>query len=170
MSNGNLKAAETWFRLLAEAARGTREARETLRSIAEGGLAPQKLADNIARLLPAGVPRPSAETINQWMEGVWSTTGVVPRSRYLELLERYEALRARLEEAEVTIGRLKRLLSEQGHESDAQKVLDILGSAVGETLKAQAEWMRSWVPPLRPESDAPAAGKPRGRRKVRKGT
>jgi hypothetical protein len=69
----------------------------------------------------------------------------VPRSRYVELLERYEALRARLEEAEVTIRRMKRLLSEKGHEGDAQKLLDLWSSAVGETLKSQAEWMQGLI-------------------------
>jgi len=73
------------------------------------------------------------------------TAGVVPRSRDVELLERYEALRARLEEAEVTIRRLKRLLSEKGHEGDAEKLLDIWSTAVGETLKSQADWMRTWI-------------------------
>jgi len=163
MSNGNLKAAETFFRVLTEAARGTREAQETLRGILEGGLSPQKLAGRIARLLPVGVSPPSTETIGQWVESLWATTGVVPRSRYLELLERYEALRARLEEAEITIQRLKKLLSEQGHESDAQKVLDVWAGAVGETLKAQAEWMRGWVPlpPEWAERKARGGGRPR---------
>jgi hypothetical protein len=140
-----LQFAEAWFRLLAEAARGTRAAQGTLRGLAEGQLTPEKLAQRIGAWLPAGIAPPSAEKLVQWSEDLWSTIGVVPRSRYVELLERYEALRARLEEAEVTIRRLKRLLSEKGHEGDAQKLLDLWSSAVGETLKSQAEWMRGWI-------------------------
>ena len=140
-----LRFAETWFRLLADAARGTRTAQMALRSLADGQLSPDNLAQRIARWLPAGVTPPSADKLTQWSEDLWSTIGVVPRSRYVELLERYEALRARLEEAEVTIRRLKRLLSQKGHEGDAQKLLDLWSNAVGETLKSQAEWMRGLI-------------------------
>jgi hypothetical protein len=140
-----LQFAEAWLRLLAEAARGTRAAQGTLRDLAEGQLTPEKLAQRLAGWLPAGIAPPSAATLAQWSEDLWSTIGVVPRSRHVELLERYEALRARLEEAEVTIRRLKRLLSEKGHEGDAQKLLDLWSSAVGETLKSQAEWMRGLI-------------------------
>ncbi len=140
-----LQFAEAWLRLLAEAAHGTRAAQGTLRGFAEGQLTPEKLAQRLASWLPAGIAPPSAEKLAQWSEDWWSTIGVVPRSRYVELLERYEALRTRLEEAEVTIRRLKRLLSEKGHEGDAQKLLDLWSSAVGETLKSQAEWMRGLI-------------------------
>jgi hypothetical protein len=145
MEDRGLRFAEAWFRLLADAARGTRTAQSTIRSLADGELTPEKLTRQISRWLPAGVAPPSADLLKQWTEDLWSTIGVVPRSRYVELLERYEALRARLEEAEVTIRRLKRLLSEKGHEGDAQKVLDLWSNAVGETLKSQAEWMRTWI-------------------------
>ncbi|MGH7858638.1 MAG: hypothetical protein ACREQY_15040 [Candidatus Binatia bacterium] len=146
MNERSLKLTEAWFRLLAEAARGTREAQETLRSFAEAARNPEKLARRLGAFLPAGVSAPSPETIGDWVESFWAATGVVPRARYLELLERYEALRSRLEEAEVTIGKLRRLLGEKGHEGDAQKVLDLWANAVGETLRAQAEWMSGWIP------------------------
>jgi hypothetical protein len=145
MEDRNLKFAEAWFRLLSDAARGTRAAQTTIRSFAEGRLTPQTVARQIARFLPAGVSPPAAETLQQWTEELWATIGVVPRYRYLELLERYEALRGRLEEAEVTIRRLKRLLGESGHEGDAQKLLDLWANAVGETLRSQADWMRTWI-------------------------
>jgi hypothetical protein len=140
-----LQLAEAWFRLLAEAARGTRAAQGTLRGLADGQLTPEKIASRIARWLPVGITPPSAENLARWSEEMWATIGVVPRSRYVELLERYEALRARLEEAEVTIRRLQRLLSEKGHEGDAQKLLDLWSNAVGETLKSQADWMRGLI-------------------------
>jgi hypothetical protein len=155
----NLKLVESWFRLLAEAARGTRTAQDTIRGLVDGGLSPQELARQIARILPSGVSPPTAEDIGRWTEGFWATAGVVPRARYLELLERYEALRERLEEAEVTIRRLKAMLSEKGHERDAEKLLDVFASTVGDTLKAQADWMRSWIP-LAPEGNPRADEKP----------
>ena len=143
MSDQTLRFSEEWFRLLAEAARGTRAAQSTIHSLAS--LTPDKVAREIARWLPAGVTPPAPDSLVKWTEELWSRIGVVPRSRYLELLERYEALRTRLEEAEVTIQRLKRLLSEKGHEGDAQKLLDLWSNAVGETLRSQAEWMRTWI-------------------------
>jgi hypothetical protein len=145
MDDRGLRLAEAWFRLLADAARGTRTAQATIRSLADGKLTPEKLVQQISDWLPAGVAPPAADTITQWTEELWSAIGVVPRSRYQELLERYEALRARLEEAEVTIQRLKRMLSEKGHEGDAQKLLDLWSNAVGETLRSQTEWMRGWI-------------------------
>ncbi|MGH7822108.1 MAG: hypothetical protein ACREQ9_20285 [Candidatus Binatia bacterium] len=169
MNERSLRITEIWFRLLADAARGTREAQETIRSFTEAALDPQTLARRIARLLPAGVSAPTPETIGDWIEGFWATTGVVPRARYLELLERYEALRSRLEEAEVTIGKLRRLLGEKGHEGDAQKVLDLWAGAVGETLRAQAEWMRGWIPrPPEWRGDARSAARPAATRPARK--
>jgi hypothetical protein len=163
-----LQFAEAWFRLLAEAARGTRAAQGTLRGLAEGQLAPEKLARRIAGWLPEGIAPPSAEKLAQWSEDLWSTIGVVPRSRYVELLERYEALRARLEEAEVTIRRMKRLLSEKGYEGDVQKLLDLWSSAVGETLKSQGEWMRGLIGAAGEERDEevePTKAKPKRRRR-----
>jgi len=155
MDDRGLRFAEAWFRLLAEAVHGTRAAQATIRNLADGNLTPEKLARQIGRWLPAGVAPPTGETLTQWTEELWSTIGVVPRSRYVELLERYEALRARLEEAEVTIQRLKRMLHEKGHEGDAEKLLDLWSNAVGETLKSQADWMRTWITGA--EGSAPAA-------------
>lgn len=163
MDDRGLRLTEAWFRLLADALRGTRAAQATIRSLADGKLTPDKLARQIAQWVPTGVAPPTAETLSQWTEELWSTIGVVPRSRYVELLERYEALRARLEEAEVTIGRLKRMLHEKGHEGDAEKLLDLWSNAVGETLKSQAEWMRGWIAgPGRaePEPEVAETGEP----------
>jgi hypothetical protein len=160
MSEQKLRFTEEWFRLLAEAARGTRTAQSTIRGLAD--LTPDNIARQIARWLPAGVAPPAAESLAQWTEELWSRIGVVPRFRYQELLERYEALRLRLEEAEVTIQRLKRLLSEKGHEGDAQKLLDLWSNAVGETLRSQAEWMRTWIPGSSDADEHPPRVKPRG--------
>jgi hypothetical protein len=143
MNDRTLRFTEEWLRLLADAARGTRAAQSAIRSL--GTLTPETLAQGIARWLPAGVAPPTAESLAQWTEELWSRIGVVPRYRYQQLLERYEALRARLEEAEVTIRRLKRLLSERGREGDAEKLLDLWANVVGDTLRSQAEWMRTWI-------------------------
>lgn len=160
MDDSKLRAAEGFFRLLAEAARGTRAAQSTVRDLVDGKLGPEALVRQVASFLPAGVMPPTPASIQKWTEDVWSTVGVVPRSRYVELLERYEALRARLEEAEVTIRRLRRLLEESGHEDDAKKILDLWSNAVGETLRSQADWMRTLIG-VGPE-DSPMPSEPPG--------
>lgn len=161
MDDRNLKVAEGFFRLLADAARGTRAAQTAVRSLVEGRVSAEGVVRQLAGVLPAGVKPPTPATIQKWTEDVWTTVGVVPRSRYVELLERYEALRARLEEAEVTIRRLRRLLDESGSPDDARKILDLWSNAVGETLRSQAEWMRTLIGAV---SDEPAAAAPPPRR------
>jgi hypothetical protein len=78
--------------------------------------------------------------------------GVVPRSRYLELLERYEILRTKLEKADETIHKLRAMLGKD-HEQDAQKILNMWDTMLQESLKAQAEWMRTWMATSHQHSD-----------------
>jgi hypothetical protein len=90
--------------------------------------------------------------------------GVVPRYRYEELEERYEALRARLEEAEVTIQRLRKLMDEKGGEPEARRLLDTWATAVGETLKMQTGIVRSMTglsAPRQKSGDQPGGGRKR---------
>jgi hypothetical protein len=86
----------------------------------------------------------SPEAFEAWLEEWWKMMGAVPRSRYLEVLERCETLRRRLEEAEATISRLRGML-EEGRQEEARKVLDLGEQMLEETLKAQAEWTRAWA-------------------------
>lgn len=161
MDDLNLTVLEAWFRLLAGTARGTREAQSTIRSLAEEGLSADNVARQIGRWLPSGVAPPTPETIRQWAGDLWAVSPVVPRARYAELLERYDALRARLEEAEVTIQRLRAVLSEKGHEDEARNLLDLWSGAVTETLKTQADWMRTLVGAALPTGAPPTPRKPR---------
>jgi hypothetical protein len=132
---------ETWTRLLASM-RASAETIETLLPFTPG-LNREQLASMLARASTAapgsGSRPPGAESVEQF----WNMLGLVPRYRYDELEERYEALRSRLEEAEVTIQRLRRLMDERGGEPEARQVLDSWASAVGETLRMQAGMVRS---------------------------
>jgi hypothetical protein len=167
----NLRLAEAWLLLLAEAVRGTREARETIRGLAERALAPEEIVRRIAAFLPSGVTPPPPEVLGQWLEGFWTATGVVPRARYEELLERYDAMRARLEEAEVTIQRLRKLAGNEGQPKEQRKLLDLWADTVEETFKTQADWMRSWLEgpgddekPRPPKKTASRSRRPRRRK------
>jgi hypothetical protein len=139
------KALEAWHRLMAEAVRGTGEGREALKSLAESPTTPDDLARWWARFMPAGVARSRPEAFEAWLEEWWKLMGVVPRSRYLELLERCELLRSRLQEAESTISRLRAVVGVRGQEQEARRTLDLGAKALAETLKAQTEWMRLWT-------------------------
>lgn len=72
--------------------------------------------------------------------------GVVPRYRYLELLERHELLRQRLEEAEKTIQKLRKTSSgNKMPEQEVQQILNLWEGMLQETLSMQADWMRTWT-------------------------
>ena len=80
----------------------------------------------------------------RWMDDWWTVMGVVPRFRYLELLERKEVLRMRLDEAEATIQQLR--ATGQAHEmaNAWETAITLWQTAIQTTLKAQNEWIRTW--------------------------
>jgi len=69
--------------------------------------------------------------------------GVVPRARYLELLEKHDALRCELKKAQEAIRKLHETLGHKG-EPYAKNVVDVWNAMLDETLEAQAEWIRVW--------------------------
>ncbi|HTL61382.1 MAG TPA: hypothetical protein VL261_07020 [Nitrospira sp.] len=92
----------------------------------------------------AEVPRPDA--VRAWVEDWSNLTGVVPRALYVEALERNEALRAKLEEAEQTIRQLRGANTE-GPEivNTWETAIHLWQRAIHTTGKAQNEWMRMWT-------------------------
>jgi hypothetical protein len=108
-----------------------------------GGLSRDQLNSLLSGAGVTGSRRGSRPLGMESIEQFWSLMGVVPRYRYEELEERYQALRARLEEAEVTIQRLRKIMDEKGGQPEARRLLDTWASAVGETLKMQAGIARS---------------------------
>jgi hypothetical protein len=153
---------DAWSRLL----KGMQSSAEMMEMLLPftGGLSRDQLNSLLggARVTDArsGSPPPGLEAIEQF----WSLLGVVPRYRYEELQERYEALRARLEEAEVTIQRLRKLMDEKGGEPEARRLLDTWATAVGETLKMQTGIVRSMTglsAPRQKSGDQPGGGRKR---------
>lgn len=137
------KALEAWFTLMAEAVRGTAEAQEAFKALTEASTKPQELQRWQARFMPLAGTAAKPEEFEAWLEEWWRMMGVVPRSRYLDLLERYENLRLRLEKAEGTIRSLRAMIG-RGQEQEAQKLVNLWETMLQESLKAQAEWMRAW--------------------------
>ncbi len=139
------KLLEAWFNLMSEAMRGSADAQHLMKTLSSSTTASEETMRMMMRFMPPGMVPLQPEAFTEWIEEWWRMMGVVPRHRYLELLERYELLRTRLEESERTSRRLQSMIGEKRQE-EAQKVLDLWGSTLEETLKAQSEWMRAWMP------------------------
>ncbi len=139
------KIMEAWFSLLTDAMRGSSDAQQLIKMLSSTSTVSDETMRMMMRFMPPGMTSMQPEAMTEWLEEWWRMMGVVPRHRYLELLERYEVLRSRLEESERTSRRLQSMLGEKRQE-EAQKVLDLWGSTLEETLKTQSDWMRLWMP------------------------
>lgn len=155
------RAAEAWFHFFSEVMRGSAQAMEAWRSLLPGS-SPEDLARLASGL--TGSSGTGQGLAQDWMEDWWKAMGVVPRSRYLEVLERCETLNRRLEQAEATVSKLEKLLA-AGDQAKAREMLGAWQSLAQETLKTQADWMKAWTSPgaeeraeQRPDSDPTPAG------------
>jgi len=136
---------EAWLRLMQETMQGAGRSQETLRWLGEAWKSPEELNRWMESVPPLRSGFSSSEEFREWMQEWWKMMGVVPRAQYLDLLERYDVLRTRLEEAEVTIQRLRATLGVKGQEKKASEILDLWETATQGALKAQSEWLRTWT-------------------------
>lgn len=153
------KALEAWFTLIAEAMRGTKEAQEAFRALSEMPANSEEFSRWMARFMPAAVSSTAnfqPEAVEAQLEEWWRMMGVVPRSRYLELLERCDTLQRQLDRAEATIKELRARLSGRDKEGEAtQKAMDMWSAVTEEMLRGQIEWMKTWTAtPERDDSEA----------------
>jgi hypothetical protein len=140
---------QLWLRMLTETMQGGRL--NTFRCLATPWNSHELLNRWMECFLPrAEISRP--EEVRGWIEDWWKLMGVVPRSLYLELLERKEVLRTRLEEAEATIQQLRATMRPKGQETQANETLNVWETAINlwqtaiqTTLKAQNEWLQTWT-------------------------
>ncbi|MCP3908948.1 MAG: hypothetical protein GY712_13140 [Oceanicoccus sp.] len=134
---------------MAEAMKGTKEAQEAFQSISKMADNPEEVSDWMAKFMPAAMGSGSTsniqpEAFKEWLEDSWRMMGVVPRSRYLELLERCDTLQRRLEKAEETIQNLRDRFGNKGQqEADTKQAMNMWGSMVLDAMKAQTDWMQS---------------------------
>lgn len=164
---------DLWLRLMSDALRGTADAQEAVRALGEMPTTPDQLTRWMSRFMPMSAgqtPRP--EMMGDWLEDAWRMMGVVPRYRYLELLERHEILRSRLEQAEKTIQSLRKVTAgAKIPEQEVQQILNLWEGMLQETLSMQADWMRGWTrtedtgekgEPKNSASENPETGKSEG--------
>ena len=158
----NPKVLEAWFTLMAEAMRGTQEAQEAFKALSNMPGGPESMGDWMAKFMPGAMSSASGsqpEAFETWLTEWQRIMGVVPRSRYLALLEKCDMLQGRLEKAEAMITTLKSMLNNKDHqEAEAKKVLDTWGTMLEDTLKMQSEWMRNWTEAAPNEGDPPSEG------------
>lgn len=152
------KLLEAWLRLTADALKGTEDARKALETLGVTPPSPEALSRWAGAWLPRYAERrepPAGGDLQEIAEQWWKALGVVPRHRYLELLERYEELRARLEDAEKTIRNLRDLLTRRGGDAEAGgAMLDQWEETTRKVLQAQSEWTKSWAEGFwKPEQD-----------------
>ncbi len=140
------KLLESWLRLTADALRGTEEARKAMDALGANPLTAEALTAWAKAWMPkeAG-PRPDPGDLQDLVEDYWKALGVVPRQQYLELLQRSEELKARLQEAETTVKNLRELLETRGREAEAQRVIGEWEDLTKKALEAQKEWAQTWT-------------------------
>ncbi|MEM8556787.1 MAG: hypothetical protein AAGG50_02985 [Bacteroidota bacterium] len=140
---------DAWQRLVAE---GAGEAAKAWVEIARGAALPSAGDD---------ADEPATE---QWYRAI----GMVPRQRYLDLLDRCEQLRRKLEDAEARLERLHQSNASTAEVTEvATEMMASWQDAMRETFQAQAAWMKAFEPPedaspdkadASPESDKPGEG------------
>ncbi|MDX1520531.1 MAG: hypothetical protein R3264_02795 [Anaerolineae bacterium] len=153
------KLLEAWFSLMAEAMRGTREAQEAFQTLAKTPADGPALQAWFRQFMPdmaASSARTPPEQFETWLDEWHEMMGVVPRARYLALLEKNDKLEQQLAKAHKTIEGLQKILKEKaGSSPEAQKVVDNWGEMFQETLKMQTEWMKNWAEANQPGEDEP---------------
>lgn len=158
------KMLDAWFRLVSEAMGGSSEAQEAFKLLTGASASQDDLMRWMGRFMPAAAAagmaaHPQTEVFGDWVEQWWKVMGVVPRYRYLELLERSEDLRRRLEECEKS---RKRVGVAAPTAEEAQKAISLWGNMMDESLKMQSEWMRRFLPgdPTGAEAGTGTEGEP----------
>jgi cobyrinic acid a,c-diamide synthase len=158
------KAIEAWFTLMAEASRGSQEAQPNALTLPPMSANPEAWQQWMSTFMPGITANPAsqqgeaalpAEAFEESLENWWRMMGVVPRSRYLELLEKHEQLQRKLEKAAETIKTLQAMLSTQEKgQQEVKKVMDIWGNMLEETAKTQSQWMQTWAASNQKKDDA----------------
>lgn len=148
----NPKLMEAWFNLVAEAMKETHDTKNVFQSLSEMSGKAEEMSQWAAKFMPmasnfSGKP----DVFEEWLEESWQIMGVVPRSHYLDLLEKNDSLQRKLEKAEATIQRLEARLKENKHSDDPSEAMEVWNTMVEDALKSQTEWMRNWTFTSAPE-------------------
>ena len=138
---------DAWLSLVTDTMQEGNRAQDAFRCLTAAWKSQQEMNKWVERFLPKSeISRP--QEVRGWIEDWWKIMDVVPRSLYLELLERNELLKAKLEEAETTIQQLRATVGVTGQEEQANEILSVWETTIQTTLKAQNEWVQTWTDSL----------------------
>ena len=134
---------EAWFTLMQEA----NKAPDAFKTWPKMPVRPEEWQQWMGQFMPNAAATPnSPDLFEAWLENWHQAMGVVPRSRYLELLEKHDQLQRKLEKAEETIQSMRTMLeSREQYQQEAKKALNMWGTMMEETAKVQGDWMRAWT-------------------------
>jgi hypothetical protein len=140
---------EAWFHLMEEAMHGPGGAREAIRLLADLWKSPEEINRWMERFIPLRSGLSGPEGFRELVEEWWKTIGVVPGSRHLELQEKCEILKARLEEAKATIQQMRTTLAIKGPGREREQSLN-------KNLNLQTDWTKFWAGSFTKVSGDPA--------------
>ncbi len=147
-SKESSKLLESWFRFWAEAVGSPQSSLESWQNINQLSSQSAAFQQWVAQFWPgvdAGTARSATQALEQWTQEWQRVMGVVPRSRYLELLEENDNLRHRLRQAEEQIARLETRKGETAVPGEiAQKTSAMWQNFFTEMAATQADWLKSW--------------------------
>lgn len=137
---------EAWLALMAEAMRGSVKAQEAMKLLTGNIITTDYMHRWLGQFMP-GLAESStqAKFFAEWLEEWWKTLGVVPRYRYLELLERNEELRRKLEACEKRNAQALPFTTPvdiSSLQEETQKAIGAWSAMMDGILKAQAEMFR----------------------------
>ena len=136
------RVMETMFRLLSDALKGVDRAQDAFTALSELPPTPDALVDWAKTYAPNLGDMTSSKLFGEQLEDWFRVVGFVPRRRYLEVLERYDQLRSRLEETEKAAEEVKAVLDPT---HAATRLIDTLGKTVETTLRTQSNWLKSFL-------------------------
>jgi len=151
----NTDLIEAWYRFMAEAVRETSDTQHFFEKYAKGQHPTEWLARWMKQHGAEEAPPAPDDLPDEWLEQWYKTMGVVPRSRYLKLLERHEKLRQELDEARQKIEQMGGSYDSEEQKKAAEDMMNMWKSTLDETMKAQSEWIRAFSesPPPSPDAD-----------------
>ncbi len=146
----DLKVLESLIRLTSDAMQGAVGAQNAVKSLADLPSNPDEVMGWIQKNVPTVGSLSKSELFGDQFDQWFKMMGFVPRARYVELLERYEELRLKLEEAEKTHHRLESLL-DPAHV--ASEVLNAWGSTLHKALETQSQWLSAFLGSEAPDEE-----------------
>lgn len=136
------RVMETMFRLLSDALKGVDRAQDAFKALSELPPTREALVDWAKTYAPNLGDMTTSQLFGEQLEDWFRVVGFVPRRRYLEVLERCEKLRERLEETERATEDVKATL-DPAHA--ATRLIDTLGKTVESTLRTQSNWLKTFL-------------------------